>query len=71
MHLDVLLVNDSKLWIESNIDNTLGNQYKLGNAKCSDHYPIRSKLFFFVDKSETNRWAKLARTIELKGPNSE
>ena len=34
--LDVFLINELQLWIESNNDNTLGNQYKIGNHKCSD-----------------------------------
>ena len=34
--LDVFLINELHLWIESNNDNTLGNQYKIGNAKRSD-----------------------------------
>ena len=34
--LDVFLMNELHLWIESNTDNTRGNQYKIGNAKCSD-----------------------------------
>ena len=58
--LDVFMVNEPQLWIESNIDNTPGNQYKIGNAKCSDHYPFRTKFFFSVNKSETIRLAKFA-----------
>ena len=56
--LDVFLVIEPQLWIESNIDNPLGKQYQMGNAKCSDHYPFRTKIFYSVDKSETNRVAK-------------
>ena len=48
--LDVFLVYEPQLRIEFNIDNTLGNQYKIGNAKCSDHYPFQTKFFFSVDK---------------------
>ena len=52
--LDVFLVIKPQLWIESNFDNTLDNQYKIGNGKCSDHYPFQIKFFFSVDNSETN-----------------
>ena len=43
--LDVFLMNEPQLWIESNIDNTLDNQNKIGNAKSSDHYPFQTRFF--------------------------
>ena len=57
MQLDVLLVNEPQLWIESKIDNTLENQYKIGNAR---PLPIRNEILFSVDKSKTNILAKFA-----------
>ena len=45
--LAVYLVNEPQFWIESKIDNTLGSQYKIGNARCSDNYPFQKILFLY------------------------
>ena len=58
--LDIFSVNEPQLRIRSNTDNFLSNQNKVGNAKCSGHYPFRTKFFVSVDKSETNRLSEFA-----------